>query len=264
MRNFFVPLALLLAVVANAQDYGKKVLRGRVTSVDKDVVGVVVQNISSEQAVITDLDGNFAIQVQQNDTLVFSAVHFLRKTLPVSESVFGSSFVEVPMQEFVNELKEVVVRPFNLSGDLNQDVGQLKLEKDVSAEALGLPNAHQRIPTQSERMLQTATYGKFNLGMILSPPLDPIINAITGRTKMLKNRVKVDKTYLQTQQVQNYYADSLFVSTLKIPMEKIDDFMYFCEVDENFQTVLDSEDKLKLWDFMLEKSRAYRKNNQLD
>jgi hypothetical protein len=113
-------------------------------------------------------------------------------------------------------------------------------------------------------MLQSATYGKFNLGMILSPPLDPIINAITGRTKMLKNRVKVDKTYLQTQQVQNYYADSLFVSTLKIPMEKIDDFMYFCEVDENFQTVLDSEDKLKLWDFMLEKSRAYRKNNQLD
>ncbi|MCB0371841.1 MAG: hypothetical protein KDD31_02395 [Muricauda sp.] len=253
-----------MAVVANAQDYGKKVLRGRVTSVDKDVVGVVVQNISSEQAVITDLDGNFAIQVQENDTLVFSAVHFLRKTLIVSESLYGSSFVEVPMQEFVNELKEVVVRPFNLSGDLNQDLDQLVLEKDVSAEALGLPNAHQKVPTQSERMLQSATYGKFNLGMILSPPLDPIINAITGRTKMLKNRVKVDKTYLQTQQVQNYYADSLFVSTLKIPMEKIDDFMYFCEVDENFQTVLDSEDKLKLWDFMLEKSRAYRKNNQLD
>ncbi|WP_431163439.1 hypothetical protein [Flagellimonas beolgyonensis] len=259
-----VPLLLFFLVgLARAQD-GEKTLFGRVTSLDKDVVGVVVQNITSRNAVITDLDGNFSIPIQLNDTLVFSAVNFIRKTVPVTDALYRSNFIEVPMQEFVNELKEVVVRPYNLSGDLNQDVGQLKLAKDVSAEALGLPNAHQRIPTQSERMLQTATYGKFNLGMILSPPLDPIINAITGRTKMLKNRVKVDKAYATTQQVQNSYADSLFTNTLKIPIEKIDDFMYFCEVDENFQTLVDSEDQLKIWDFMLEKSRVYRKNNNLD
>lgn len=259
-----VPLFFFFLVgLAHAQD-GEKTLFGRVTSPDKDVVGVVVQNITSRNAVITDLDGNFSIPIQLNDTLVFSAVNFIRKTVPVTDALYRSNFIEVPMQEFVNELKEVVVRPYNLSGDLNQDVGQLNLAKDVSAEALGLPNAHQRIPTQSERMLQTATYGKFNLGMILSPPLDPIINAITGRTKMLKKRVAVDKTYATTQQVQSAYADSLFTTALKIPAEKIDDFMYFCEVDEKFQTLVDAQDQLKIWDFMLEKSRAYRKNNDLD
>lgn len=263
MKRLFLLLFFSTVFFANAQE-GKKTLFGRVTSPDKDVVGVVVQNITSRNAVITDLDGNFSIPIQLNDTLLFSAVNFIKKVVPVSEALYGSNFIEVPMQEFVNQLKEVVVRPYNLSGDLNQDVGQLKLDKDVSAEALGLPNAHQRIPTQSERMLQTATYGKFNMGMILSPPLDPIINAITGRTKMLKNRVKVDKAYATTQQVQNSYADSLFTNTLKIPIEKIDDFMYFCEVDENFQNLVESQDQLKIWDFMLEKSRAYRKNNNLD
>ena len=147
---------------------------------------------------------------------------------------------------------------------MNQDLDGLQLEKDVSAEALGLPNAHQKIPTQSERKLQQATYGKFNVAMILSPPLDPIINAITGRTKMLKNRVKVDKAYARTQRVQDFYVDSLFITTLKIPTANIDDFMYFCEVDEQFQKTVDDGDKLKIWDFLILKSRAYRENNNLD
>lgn len=264
MRNkllFFFLFCLSLS--AYTQQEGK-LLRGRVSSSTKDVVGVVLQNISSNRAVITDMDGNFSIQVQINDTLRFSAVQFKRKTLVVNQVIFDTEFIVVPLDEFVNELQEVVVRPYNLSGDLNQDLGQLKLEKDVSAEALGLPNAHSKIPTQSERKLQQATFGKFNAGMILAPPLDPIINAITGRTKMLKNRVKVDNTYARTQRVQGFYVDSLIVATLKIPFEKLDDFMYFCEVDEAFQLLVDTHDKLKIWDFMVEKSRAYRRNNNLD
>lgn len=264
MRSFLACMAFFLVLFASAQDGEGKMLTGKVTSEDEDVVGVVIQNITSDEAVITDFEGKFAIDVQVNDTLVFSAVQFVKKVLPVTEVLYHANYIEVPMVEFVNQLKEVVVRPYNLSGDLTQDLGKLSLQKDVSAEALNLPNAHQRIPTQSERMLDQATVGKFNMGMILSPPLDPLINAITGRTKMLKNRVKVDKAYARTQRVQDFYVDSLFVATLKIPMEKIDDFMYFCEVDEAFQTTVDSHDKLKIWDFMLEKSRAYRKNNHLD
>ncbi|MGW9685547.1 hypothetical protein [Flagellimonas sp. 2504JD1-5] len=242
----------------------QKVLQGRVYSLDKDVVGVVVQNVSSTRAVITDVNGNFSIPVKLTDTLVFSAVQFKRKMLIVDKVLLNTSFISVPLEEFVNELEEVVVKPYNLSGDLDQDLDGLQLEKDVSAEALGLPNAHAKIPTQSERKLQQATFGKFNVGMILTPPLDPIINAITGRTKMLKNRVKVDKAYARTQHVQGFYVDSLFVTTLKIPLEKIDDFMYFCEVDEEFQTVVNSKDKLRIWDFMVLKSRTYRQNNNID
>nr|WP_297785345.1 hypothetical protein [uncultured Allomuricauda sp.] len=264
MKKIFLALVIFTSQWALAQTGGSKILRGRVTSDDKDVIGVVVQNVSTDDAVITDVDGNFSIRVRVNDTLVFSAVHFLRKSLPVTEVLYRSNFVEVPMQEFVNQLKEVVVSPYNLTGDLSKDVDRVTLEKDVSAEALKLPNANQSIPTQSERKLQQATAGKFNMGMILSPPLDPIINAITGRTKMLKNRVELDKAYAQTQRVQGFYADSLFVTTLKIPMEKIDDFMYFCEVDEDFQEAVQSQDKLRIWDIMLRKSRAYRKNNDLD
>ncbi|WP_431128145.1 hypothetical protein [Flagellimonas flava] len=265
MRNkALLFLFTIFSVTLYAQQTGTKQLRGRVYSTNEDVVGVVVQNLTSQRAVITDIDGNFSILVALQDTLAFSAVQFQRKLIVVNDVVYNTSFISVPLEEFVNELKEVVVRPYDLSGDLNQDLDQLQLEKDVSAEALGLPNAHAKIPTQSERKLQQASFGKFNVGMILTPPLDPIINAITGRTKMLKNRVKVDKTYARTQRVQGFYADSLISTNLKIPVEKLDDFMYFCEVDEDFQRTVDSHDKLKIWDFMVAKSRAYRRNNNLD
>ncbi|MCK0161871.1 carboxypeptidase-like regulatory domain-containing protein [Allomuricauda sp. F6463D] len=265
MKKCFLALvSFLVAQGAFAQEGDAKMLQGKVTSTDKDVIGVVVQNITTKDAVITDLEGNFAINAHVNDTLVFSAVHFLKKILPVTSSLYQSNFFEVPMQEFVNQLREVVVRPYDLSGDLSRDVDKVTLEKDVSAEALQLPNAHQRVPTQSERKLQEASSGMYSIGNPLSVGLNPIINAITGRTKMLKNRVKVDKNYVQTQQVQGYYADSLFVTTLKIPMDKIDDFMYFCEVDKIFQAAVASRDKLRIWDVMMNKSRAYRENNNLD
>ncbi|MEO9510867.1 MAG: carboxypeptidase-like regulatory domain-containing protein [Flavobacteriaceae bacterium] len=264
MRNKFLFMLFMAVVFSTAAQNGARELRGKVYHKDKDVVGIAVQNITSNKAVITDFNGNFSIPVRRNDTLVFSAVQFKRKVLPITEALFNASFITVPLEEFVNELKEVVVRPYNLSGDLGQDLDKLQLKKDVSAEALELPNAGVPIITQSERKLQQASFGKFNVGMILTPPLDPIINAITGRTKMLKNRVKVDKAYARTQRVQDFYVDSLFISTLKIPAEKIDDFMYFCEVDNQFQKTVDTGDKLKIWDFLIVKSRAYRADNDLD
>jgi len=121
-----------------------------------------------------------------------------------------------------------------------------------------LPNAGVRVITQSERKLFEAKSGG---GLI---PLNPIINAITGRTKMLKNRVKIDAAYTRTQRVQNFYIDSIFVAELKIPKSKVDDFMYFCEVDSSFQATVDTHDKLKIWEFLVNKSMLYRENNNLD
>ena len=262
--NFLFPLFFLSCLCALGQDVRTKELRGQVVSLGGDVVGVVVQNTASQRAVITDIGGYFAIDAKLNDTLVFSAVQYRRKILPVTQVLLNTSFFTVSLEEFVNELDEVVVKPYNLTGDLDKDLENLTLEKDVSAEALNLPNADVKIITQSERKLQEASSGMYSISRPLAVGLNPIINAITGRSKMLKNRVKVDKKYARTQRVQEFYVDSLFLTVLKIPIEKIDDFMYFCEVDAAFQSAVDSKDKLKIWDFMVEKSRIYRRENELD
>jgi len=270
MRNkVLIFLCFLLfsnCCLVNAQR--TKDLTGKVTANGEDVTGVVVKNITTENATITNDEGLFEIPVHLNDTLIFLAVQYKNKVLPVASEIFNTDFVTVPLVDFVNELDEVVVSPYNLSGAIDKDIQNLTLEKDVSAEALGLPNANVKIITQSERKLQEASKmsvtgggGFGGAGGAFS--INPIINAITGRTKMLKKRVAVDKKYTQTQAAQASFEVIFFTQTLKIPEGNIDDFMYYCEVDTAFQKTIETGDQLKLWEFLRVKSSEYRKNNSL-
>ena len=267
MIKYWSVCFFLLSVSAGAQTSFSDRLQGKVLHDTKSIADVHVMNTTSRKATITDEDGNFSLPVKLGDTLVFSAVQFKRKTMVVTITILESASVFVPLEEFVNELDEVVLRPFDLSGDLTRDMENLNTEAVVTASTLGLPNAYAKPLTQSERLLREASGGSVVLGAGIAPgavaPLNPIINAITGRTKMLKKRVVRDTKYARTERVRHFYADSLFVRELKIPQNKIDDFMYFCEVDPAFSSIVDTHDRLKIWTFIRKKSTIYRKNNNL-
>ncbi len=229
-------------------------LEGQVYSKGGDVAATHVLNITTQRATITDSNGFFSIPAKLGDILVFSAVQFKRKQIVVTVSILESKSVSIPLEDVLTELDEVVVMPYNLTGDMKRDMDMLKTDPVVTASTLGLPNAYVKMPTQAERELYAATANPFM-------SFDPLINAITGRTKMLKKRVARDKKYARTQRVRDYYADSVFRNDLRIPETKINDFMYFCEVDPVFQTVVDSHDRLRLWGFLRKKSIIYRENN---
>ncbi len=253
-NSFFFTLFLLLTTCVLAQDQFFTQLEGRIYSEDGDVAATHVLNITSNRFTITDTEGFFEIPVKLYDTL---AVQFKRKELVVTLEILEQDLLLVQMEDALTQLSEVVVRPYNLTGDISRDAGNMKTEPVITASTLNLPNAYVKLPTQAERELFAATANP-----IMS--VDPLINAITGRTKMLKKRVKRNAEYARTQRVREFYVDSLFRTDLKIPEESIDDLMYFCEVDNAFQSVVDTHDRLKIWEFIRKKSLIYRKNNELD
>jgi hypothetical protein len=248
-KKFFL-FFFLIVINASAQSIFSK-LEGKVTNLDKGIADVHVMNTSSNRATITDAEGRFSISTKLNDTILFSAVQYKRMSLVISRAMLESRSIIVPLEEFINELDEVVVRPYNLSGDLSRDMNSLNKEKVYVASTLGLPNAYVKPITQAERKLNEATTGG---GLV---PLNPIINAISGRTKYLKKVLASQEKYARTIRVREYYADSLFVKYLKIPENKIEDFMYFCEVDNAFSAVVDSHDKLKIWEYLKLRSSSY-------
>jgi len=257
-NKWLIPCFLLIGASSVAQNAFTRNLKGRVLNNDRGVSDVHVMNTSRNRATITNEEGRFAISVNLGDTLLFSAVQFKRKSLVISVNILESLSIEVPLEEFVNELDEVILRPYDLSGDLSRDMGQMKTDGVVTASTLGLPNAYVKPLSQAERMKHEATTGG---GLV---PLNPLLNAITGRTKYLKKRVATENKYSRTSRVRAFYADSLFVQKLKIPEAKIDDFMYYCEVDIAFSAVVDSHDRLRIWEYLKKKSALYRKDNELD
>ena len=246
----------MVGVQVQGQSFFSNRLQGKVSSKSGDVAATHVLNTTSKKAVITDIEGYFTISAKLNDTLVFSAVQSEKKEVVITRSILAQKLWNVFLETAINQLEEVILTPYNLSGRLGSDVNTLKTEPIVTASSLNLPNAHAKRRTQTERLLIEATTG----GGI---PLNPIINAITGRTRMLKKRLAIDKKSAKTEEARNTYADSLFSKELKIPIPKIDDFMYFCEVDPDFELVLATEDYFKIWEYMKIKSFVYRKNNKL-
>lgn len=249
---------VLISTSLGAQSLFSKKIEGRVYSKDGDVAATTVQNISTNRATITDVDGFFQIAANLNDTLVFSAVQFKRKEIIISREILQQRMLNVTLEDVLTELDEVVVTPYNLTGDITKDINIIKTDAVVTSSTLGLPNAYVLPITKAERELFEATSSGRGI------PLNPILNGISGRTKMLKKRVARNKLYSRTERVKEFYVDSLFQAELKIPEEKIDDLLYFCEVDNGFQTIVDSHDRLKIWEFIRKKSVLYRENNNLD
>lgn len=250
IKHILIPCCLLMGASAQGQDYFSEKLEGRVYSDDGDVAATHVLNTTTKRATITDSDGFFAIPARLNDTLVFSAVQYKRKEIVVTLNLLESKLVLIPLEEALTELDEVVVTPYNLSGDIMRDLSNLDIEPVVTASTLGLPNAYVKPISKAERELYAATANP-----IMS--LDPLINTITGRKKLLKKRVERNKKYARTERVREFYVDSLYTTELKIPKEKIDDFLYFCEVDSAFQSLVDTHDRLAIWEFMRKKSLVY-------
>ncbi|MCJ7465407.1 MAG: carboxypeptidase-like regulatory domain-containing protein [Maribacter sp.] len=247
----------LCGVSLGAQSLFTSELQGKVQSKDGDVAGTHVLNTTSRRATITDEKGYFSIPAHLYDTIVFSAVQYKRKEIVVTASILNSKFITVPLQDALTELEEVVVTPYNLTGSLMRDTKRIEIDPVVTASTLGLPNAYVMVPTKVERELYAATANPFM-------SFDPLINAITGYTKMLKEQLARDNLYARTQRVRDMYADSLFRIHFKISEAEIDDFMYFCEVDPNFQSIVDTHDRLKIWDYMQARSIIYRENNALE
>ncbi len=262
-RSFFLFLlttALFWGPSTHGQEAprNEKTLIGLVLEEEEGIPDVHILNLTAKTATITNAEGRFQMRVQRGDTLLISAVRYMRRQIFITDAILQSEALRIPMEPFVNTLDEVVVSPYDLTGDLNKDIQKLPDKQLPSAISMGLPNARARKFTATENRLNEATTGA---GIV---PLNPILNAISGRTKRLKKQLEIERRYQKMMKWRMEYPDSVITHQLNIPRTRIEDFMYFCEVDSEFEPIADSGNQLRIWGFLRKKSQEYRENNRLE
>lgn len=230
-------------------------LDGKVKGKSSHIPDVHVINKTSKKATISNASGYFSIPAKPNDTILFSSVQFEKFELIVNAEILEGGIIEIALNEVMIELEEVLVTPYNLTGDLHKDIQFLKMEPEVSASTLGLPNAGVKKMTKNERKLFYA---------MQEQALHRLLDEITGHNRKLRKLVHLDNAAQQIQTAKEFYPDTFYSERLNIPLEKIDDFIYFCAVDSSFSSTIESKDKLKFLKFLEKKSPIYRKNNNLD
>ncbi|RDC62562.1 carboxypeptidase-like regulatory domain-containing protein [Adhaeribacter pallidiroseus] len=102
-----LPLFTLLLLLSQLYGFAQgNQVTGKVTGSDNTaLVGVSIQISGTTQGAISDVDGNFQIDVPANGTLIFSYIGYKNQTVPVN----NRSVINVVLESDATALQEVVV-----------------------------------------------------------------------------------------------------------------------------------------------------------
>lgn len=244
-------LILCILFFSNALFAQRIPIQGKmVTTENVDVEGINILNLTSKSGTISDENGNFKIPVALNDSLSISAVHVEETIVVISEEQMEDKKIVIHLSEKTNLLHAVTLRRA-LTGYIGSDTNIIPTKKPITATSMGLPNADLPKLSKSESLLYAATSG----------PVDMILNAITGETKRLKKHIELEEKAQLTQSLLDKFPLTYFVDVLKIDQFKVYSFLFFCENDPEYKSVL-GRNTMDIIQFLNKKSAEYRKQEK--
>ena len=134
MRNKLLIVFFLFSLVSFSQKERVKIFRALVVSDSIPVERVTVTNITAETVVITDDLGHFTIFAKEDDVIMITGVAFETKQIIVKSSDFEEMILKIHISEKMNQLDEVKIGPYKLSGDLVYDAKRIKVKPAFKVE----------------------------------------------------------------------------------------------------------------------------------
>lgn len=239
MRKVILLIALMISALAVAQETDRRLLRGKVLYRNSNVVNENVINATAEEATITDENGEFLIAVKAGDRLVFTAVNYQLKVVVITEDILKKNRLVVEVVEKVRELEEVVVSPENQEKFLemqNEDFKGYEYEIDRG--------------TKTENIALSRSVNGMQDGL-------NFVNIFKALFKSRKQKGEEKPDIKVSEVLRQVYDDRFFLVDLKLPPEKIDEFLLYCDDKIPSNTLLRKENEFQLIDFLVTHSKTY-------
>ena len=224
-------LILIFLFMMNVAAQTSKKITGKIIVKEGFISDVLVLNLKTEQETKSDANGNFTIDAQVDDLIVFQAesLEYLRKS--IDETDFEKGFFEIKMTTKPIELQELKIKDFS----------------GINAVSMGILSRPAKVYTNAERKLRTASKTDLELdaGMWAgaSLGLDPFFNKISGRTKMLKKFVAMESVQLRVVKLQNWFPDEYVIQSLKVNENKVRGFWFYAAEDADIIEALKLKNK---------------------
>ncbi len=133
MKQIFTLFIISFLITTSA--YAQQRITGKVTSTgdNEPLPGVSIQLLGSTNGTVTDLDGNYSLEVSPDAELRFSFIGFKTQTIAVN----GRTTVNLEMVEDIESLSEVVVVGYGTikKSDMTGSVTSIKSEELIKAPA---------------------------------------------------------------------------------------------------------------------------------
>ena len=232
MKLFKGIILFLFFAPAIAQSQELFLLKGKITSQIKELNEVIVTNLRSDSNTATDTNGNFSIFVKVGDTLQFSSLQIITKKVVIDENEASKKLYVTNVEAKVIPLEEVEIKQY----------------PNINAVSLGILQRPAKTYTPAERRLKTASDldPTASVGLMAggSIGLDPIINAITGRTAILRKEVGIEKKEFLLKKIEYMFKEEYFLENLKIPKDYLRGFWYYAVEDPKLVSALNAKNKI--------------------
>ncbi len=231
MKFKFFFLFVFIQSVGFCQSTELTFLRGKIICPIKELGEVNIFNLRSETATNSNEIGNYSLFVKVGDTLEFKSLQIETQKIVIREADLTKSILVTNLVPKTIDLAEV----------------EIKDNSNINAVSLRILDKPAKKYTPAERRLKTASDMDFtpSVGLMSggSFGVDPIINAITGRTAMLKKEVEVERKERLIVKIENQFKSNYFTKKLKIPEEYVKGFLYYIVDDAKLITYINEKNK---------------------
>src|SRR5690606_30124874 len=231
---------ILISTFGFAQE--RYILRGKVMYKNIAVPNENVINATTEVVTNTDNNGEFEIMAGKGDILAFSAVNYKFKTVSVTDEILNNNRLVVEVNEKVTELDEVVVTPEDKERFIDlreEEFKKVDYESDEST-----PVINTALPEGVRGMEHGINFVN-------------IFRAIV-KSQKVQEETPIEKRIKVSEVLRQVYDDEFFVMDLKIPQDKIDDFLFYVDNKIPFESLIQEND-FALIDSLENHSKSYLK-----
>ena len=240
-------IIVFFAVINFSLAQNEKLIFGKIICENNPVSGIQITNLVSEKSAISNVDGVFLILAKADDMLVFTSINYEYKRKFLEQEHIDSNNLIIYLTKKIEQLDEVVVSKFPKLDAVNLRILD-KPAKEYSVAERRLKNASELKPN----LLMNGLLG-------LSIPIEPIINAISGRTKSLKSQLEIERNEMLLIKVANLYDDEYYTKKLKIYPSFIKAFQHYLISDLQFVGDLKSKNKIKINFRLVELAQKFNK-----
>jgi len=250
-------VALLFIFTLQAQ---RKEIKGQLVASD-DVEGIHILNKTAAKFAISNEKGGFVILAKALDTLVISSLKYENKEVVVTRSNEETETLSITLVEKINALNKVIVGS-QLTGSLQSDLKNSDAKTEINFYDLGIPGNVKLPLTQNERKLHDADAGSWGyVGLGFGVNFHKLLNKISGRTKKLKAIVELDDRDKCINRLRTNYESIIFEKD-SLAENLRNEYFLFSQEDENFLSLCEENNEIKLLEYLQQKLKAYRKNRE--
>ncbi|MEZ4801955.1 MAG: carboxypeptidase-like regulatory domain-containing protein [Gelidibacter sp.] len=258
-------LCLSTTILTFAQEIKRIEISGKIVVNSEDLENVTIYNTSSNKMALTDEKGKFKIDVALNDNLEVRALQFQDFTVTIDKNIIASKKATIFLVEKVNKLNEVVILPYDLTGNLVVDMESVRtFNPDLDAIYFGIGDisAYEFPDDYQSQVENIAARGPGNdiryqmdgvalIGMLLKP--------LFKSNKEKKEKKNAEVLNSPMTGLRDYYSAHYIEDNFHIPEERVDEFVNYVENNGLDYSLMQKGKEMEFLEFLTQKSKDFLK-----